>query len=610
MSDLKYTEIVDMLESRRTTFGSLHEQMRIDELFLLAASLIESGSNAIEAYLSNFPKGFPLLVPSLVVDAVERQVNLLLVGETPNVKVLLPPDLHKGPAKEQRMRDDRDELERILRAFLAYIESYSAESPFRPAAMHLIALGMCVMAYPISRDRWPDHPFKVRGTPTDGMPYLTREPRNPKEMQRLKQWERSRLGALPFDVHPVHPMTAFPSPYVEPTDDMIEEQFVDAAAFVKRYPDLELAPRGTGTNDSKLVTYCSPDWWGMWLDTIPLLKGKNVNEDGVAENTTGVLWYKIAYSGHGYQSHKREWAYRVQGLVRAARDEVIAIISDFNAQNHAKLNYLFPPEEFKVASDTGAEEAKEWRQGVASTWLHGPDVERIRQEIRNIPQWFFNSESLTRGLFEGHTGSNVLGGNWEGSETASGILSRQGLAKGSIRAPKQSMEQAIQGMLSDMVYMHTLPELGEPLTVPTVKGYETLKPGRIPALTRMLVDLSPATPDERAQELKDSIARLETGTISQRTVIERDPEIEDKDEEMIRVDSDRVMRQGDTLTMIQEAAKQKFGAWLAQRGEGGPEVGPEAMGSQTPEPVTTAVNVAPPSQNGMAAEPPPGIAGG
>ena len=609
MADLTYDQVVEMLESRRTTFGPLHEQMRIDELFFLACALIDTyGTNAIADYLSNFPDGFPIKVPSLMVDAVERQVNLLLVGETPIVDVLLPPNLHIGPDKEQRMRDDRDELRRILRALLSYIESYSAESPFRPAAMHLIALGMCVIAYPISRDRWPEHPFKVRGTPEAGQPYLTRAPRNPKEEQRLKRWERSRLGALPFDVHAIHPMTAFFDPYNEPMEDMIEEQYVDAAAFAKRYPKLELSPRGNGSNNSILVTYCSDGWWGMWLDGQSLLKGKNVNEDGVAENTTGVLWYKMAYSGHGYLSHKREWVYRIQGLVRGARDELTAIISDFNAQSHAKLNYLFPPEEFVAKTDEAAEEAKTYRKGVGSTWVHGEDVTKVRQEILQIPNWFFSSESLTRGLFEGHTGSNVLGGNWEGQETLGGIQSRQGLAKGGVRAAKQSLEQALQGMLSDMVYMQTLPELGEPLWLPTVKGYEALKPDRIPPATRFVVEISPPTPDERQQQLQADLLRVEAGTLSQRTVMERDPDIEDVDEEMVRVDSDRVMRQGDTLKLVSEAATQKFQAWVSGQKNGVAEVGPappELQPAQT-APTTTVTR---PPQNGTASVPPPTLAG-
>ena len=608
LADLTHAEVIEMLESRRTTFAALHEQMRIDELFLLACAVIDTfGVNAIADYLSNFPDGFPIKVPSLLVDAVERQVNLLLVGETPIVDVLLPPNLHIGPDKEQRMRDDRDELKRILRALLSYIESYSAESPLRPAAFHLIALGMCVIAYPISRDRWPEHPFKVRGTPAAGQPYLTKAPRNPKEEQRLKRWERSRLGALPFDVHAVHPMTAFFDPYNEPMEDMIEEQYVDAAAFAKRYPQLELSPRGSGTNDSKLVIYCSADWWGMWLDGIPFLKGKNVNEDGMAENTTGVLWYKMAYGGHGYLSHKREWVYRIQGLVRGARDEMRSLITDFNAQEHLKSNYLFPPVDILVTGDEGVEEAERYHQGVASKWIHTDAAKIIREEIRQFPQGFFTMESLTRGLFEGHTGSNVLGGNWEGQETLGGIQSRQGLAKGGVRSPKQSMEQALQGMLSDMVYMQTLPELGEPLWLPTVKGYETLKPDRIPPATRFVVELSPPTPEDRQRQLQADLLRVEAGTLSQRTVMERDPDIEDVDEEMVRVDSDRVMRQGDTLKLVSEAATQKFQAWVAGQKNGAAEVGPEMA---EPEPAAPTATVTRPPQIGTASVPPPTLAGG
>ena len=607
MSDTKYegdSGITAMLQDRKTVFSELHTEMALDELFLLASSIL--GDQSILPYLMNFPEGFPAKIPSITMDAVMDWVDHLLTGETLHVRALMSPNLYQGEGKERRAKNDRDEVERILKALLARIESYSAESPLRPWALHTIALGLGVLGYPISRDQWPEHPFRVRGVAADDSPYgyNTREPRTPKEEDMLARWKRSRPGALPFDVHAVHPATFFFDPYHEPIENAIEEKKVNAAAFAKLYPHLELSPRGGG-NDSMLVTYCSPEFWGMWLDGIPLLKGKNVNEDGVAWNTTGVLWYKMAMSGHGYLSQESQWVYRIQGLVRAARDEIRAIISDFNIQEFYKTNYVFPGEDFLIRSPKGEAEADQYHKGIAAKWKHGEDVERIREEIRNIPQGFFSMESLTRSLLEGHTKARVLGGTFEGGETASGIISRQSLARGAIQSPKKSMEQALAGMLTDMVWMHSQ-NLKEPLLIPTVNGYETLKPGRIPELTRLLVDLSPQTQEERTVELQDLLQRKGAHAASTQRILDADDKVEDKKQELINIDSDLLMTAEQTRNMALEEVGRRFTARIGNRSPATNGAAPEAAQAPSSVPPTAQ----PPVPQATTAPPPVAPGGG
>ena len=529
MADDTYAGVEEKLSDRESVFGELHADMRLDE------SMIIGG----EVALRGFPGDFRAKVPPVAGDAVRRLRDQILVGEPADGHVRTPSPKHRGDdaSKKQREKEDAEnvrELERWLRAELALIERNGHESPLMTVANHCIGLGLGVIAYPFVKGNLPKPPR-----------WHGRAPRDNRERQALQEYERKRRGAFPFDVYAVHPLTAFFDPYHTVIEDMIVKEEVLMGSYAGRFPHLNIPTKSFGSSGT-LVSYCSPEWYGYWLDGRPLLTGQGVNGDGCAPNPTGVLWYKMARSGFGFASGKAAWKDAIKGVIRDARPVILSLYTDYNVQEIMKLIYLFPPKNMLVKSEQGRQEAEDYRMGPGSVWLHGEDVVELPTDVTQIPQWAFQIQNLNTVTAEAHLGSRVLSGVDEGGNNASVLRTRVGLAEAPTRASKASIEAMASAMLSDMVYIQRH-KLEGPLSIPSSTGYVEFKTERITDDMIFEVDLTPLTPEEKAFRLDDGLKRLQVGAMSLITYLRLDPDIDDPEQERSEIDADTILKVGDVV---------------------------------------------------------------
>ena len=542
MTDTKQSDVFSMLEDRRSVLGPLHTQIAIDELLIGGAAVM--GSRDLMQYLRGFPRDFTARIPSIAADAVQRLRNQIVVGETPDPKVMTSGS-RRGEQKDQHEKEDRLELQRFLKAELEHLDAQS--SLFLPAADHILGLGMAVVSYPFVKARLPKDPF--------AMPDRSRRQPRPNEEKKRLTYERQRRGAIPFDAKIVHPVTAFFDIYNQPIQDMIVEEEVRLGSLAQQYPHLGIGSGQYGQT-AKLVSYCSAREYGYWLDNVPLLRGRGVNSDGIAENTTGVLWYGMAISGYGFAVSKGGWEHAIQGVVRGARSAILSLITDYNIQEIMKLLYVWPQREFEVKDEQGQLELDQYETGPNAMWAHGQSVRRIPTDATQIPQWAFEVENLNSGMLEAHVGAKVLSGVDE-DDTASGLRTRVGLARAPTRITKRSLERMFSNMTMDMVWIQKH-QLGQPLCIPTANGYEDFDAAKIPDETRVDIDLTPATQEDITFQLEDSLKRMQAGARSVRKVLEDDPSIDDVDEELINIDADAIMKQGDVLAAASAEANRRF----------------------------------------------------
>lgn len=541
MADLTHSEIKERLEDRRQVLASLHTQMAIDETFIVGSAVMNDAS--LMQYLKGFPPGFLARIPPIAIDAVHRLRNQVIVGETPDV-ILKMPSSRRGEDKEERANEDKEEAERFLKAELAYIETVGTESPFLIAADHCFGLGLAVMAYPLVMDRLPKHPFKGR------------QARNSREKTRMREYERQRRGAWPFDVHTVHPITAFFDVYHDPIEDMIIEQDILLGHYA-RFEHLGIGTAAYKTHGT-LVSYCSPQYYGYWLNDKPLLLAKDgANDEGIAPNTTGVLWYKMARAGWGFQTARNGWEYAIKGVIRDARALILSLITDYNVQEVMKLLYVWPEDEIEAKDEEGRAEVEERRRGPGALWVHGTKVRVIPSDGQQIPQWAFQVQNLNTGMAEAHLGSRVLSGVDE-DDTASGLRTRIGLAKAPTRTTQHALKRLASGLLSDIVYMQKY-ELGkESLMIPTSTGYASFEFSKLSDDAIIDIDFTPMTDEEKAFKLEDLVKRKQVGAASIKRIVYADPGIDDPEEEMIEIDADNIMAQGDLLKAASQEALRRF----------------------------------------------------
>ncbi len=542
MADQTYADVTARLEDRRSVFAAMHREMAIDELFILGSAVMQDQS--LLQYFRGFPPGFLPRIPSIAADAVARLRNQIIVGETPDVSVRMP-GMRRGEQKDKKARDDREALEQMLKAQLSCIERYGSVSPLLTAADHAFGLGAGILAYPLVADRLQEHPFGEQ-----------RAARDAAETKLLREYQRMQRSTFPYDVRAVSPMVAFWDPYHEPFKDMILEERVYLGTYAQRYPHLGIQS-GAYRTEAKLVSFCSRHEYGYWLDGRPLVQPEDgADGDGIAPNETGVLWYRMARSGYGFQSAKSGWEFAIKGVVRDARSVILSLITDYNVQEIMKLLYVWPQTEMEVKSDQGRDDLEDYKTGPDAMWVHGTDVRRIPTNAAQIPQWAFEIENLNTSMAEAHLGGRVLSGVDE-QDTASGLRTRVGLAKAPTRATKKALENAVAGMLSDMLYIQKN-VLDQPLMLPTATGYATFDVARVDDNIWIEVDLTPLSDEERAFKLGDLLKRKQAGVVSIRTVVHADPSIDDPDEELIEIDADRVMEQGDLMQAASAEALRRF----------------------------------------------------
>ena len=520
------------LEARRIEFQALHVEMEHDDIFLEAASVMHD--QRMLDYLHGFPAGFMVRTPSLALDAVEVNTAQIMVGDAFNVKVLLPPGRHRGPEKEQKEREEADKLGKQFTALLRYINSYSSTSPFWGANWHMNALGMGCIAYPLNRKRWPKNPFKLSG---GGV----RKPQNPQEEERLERYARERFGAFPYRIEPIHPRRVFFDPYHDPVDDVILEELVAPAAYAEDYPHLGISPTNT-TRNAKLVTFCSRDEYGLWLDGRPLLTKKDkANDDGIARNPTGIVWYKFCRYGAGWSNYKGDWEHAIQGILRAGRNVITSYTQNFNIQEFIKTLYAFRP--LLVTGpdvDQAKAQAKDWRLTPAATWFKDKNLTVDLLQLPDVAEVVWQQHPQLLDMLEQRFGIRAMRGVPEDEPTGS-LKTRLEQGKSHLRQGKLSFEQMVEGILLDIVYIQKQ-QIGEALVLPSPTGVTTIDPDDIPQGIQLVVEPAPPTPQERAFKIQEllQLAGAVPRAASRKRLIEVQEDISDIDEEVAQIMADEV----------------------------------------------------------------------
>lgn len=594
MNDVtQHQHVIEKLADRRDALGGLHEEMEIDEVFISGSADDPRAMSVLNGYLRGFPAEFRARIPSIASDAMQRLRNQVYVGETPDVHLRKPP-IKRGERKVSRERDEKTELEQYLKSYLGFIERYGSESPFITSTDHMFGLGMTVVAYPLVYSRVPNHPFALKNG-------KTREPRNEKERKRLQQYQRERRGAMPFDVVPKHPSTALFDLYNDPIQDMIIEEDV-LAGTLRRFEHLQLQDRQSRTTGT-LVSFCNSEVYGYWWNGLPLLTSKEgADDEGLAPNTTGILWYGMARSGFGYRNAKGDWKYAIKGVVRDARAVILSLITDYNVQEIMKLLYVWPEEEVEVTTEEGRQEAEERQHGPGAKWIHGTGARKLPTDATQIPQWGFQIQNINTALAEAHLGSRVLSGEIE-TGPASRLRTNVGLALAPTKATKQALNHLWSNILNDCLYMQKH-DIGQPLLIPTTNGYMDFDATKIPDDALVEVEVTPVTAEEKQLQLQGAIQRVAGGTMSVRRMLELDPDVDDVDEELIEIDADAIMRIGDSLKVASDEATRRFQAHLAEKNGAAPNPGGLP---QEDAAVTTVGSQQDIQRNGFNALPPGGL---
>ena len=517
---------------RKQTLAPLHREMAIDEDFEHAGAVWNDG--ALYQYMNGLPAEAHLKIISLAKDLVDTGVNQYIIGENINVRVLLPPSAHRD-SKEAEGHAKR--LEEAFSALLWNVETNATETPLHTAAQHQLGLGLTCVGYPLIWDKVKRHPMKLK----NGKYRKPMEEWSAREQVAVDEWDRGRFLTIPFEITPVHPRTALFDIHHDPPQDVIIETKVIPSAYIDKYP--QLANFNSRAKTAVLRMYCSPENYGLWLNDAPILtKADGANSDGIAKNRTGILWYRFARSGWGSKGYGNEWEYQIQGIIRGMRAAIIAKIMDFNIADVIRTVYGLPPVGIEGDTDEEAQEAAaRFVFGMAQIWWHKTGVRQHKIEVPEIPSVVIDQMKMVDGLIELHTWPEALRGLPQPGEPATSAQQRLSQGKAGLRLPKRNLEQLVEGMCMDIAYM-VKHELQEPVTLLSRSmGMVTLHPDDIISGMRIIVDLAPATSEERAFERREQLVLLDKGLRSKITILKSDPDVTDPEEEYAQALSDTAM---------------------------------------------------------------------
>ena len=532
-------------------------------------------------------------------------VNQIMIGERADVKVTLPQHLHRDPEKAKQQQSH---LRECLRGLLYTIDTYATESPLRDFVIKSLGLGLGVLSYPIDWERWPDPPF---GKLKNGKP---RQPVGAAQREEYARWERKRQTSLPWAVSSTHPRNVFFDPYHDPPEDYIIEEKISRSAANRQYPDRNVSKPdagGTaarqparGTSTCLRVTYCSADWYAVYVDGKAVLGADdNADEEGVAPNTAGVAWHRMAFGGFGDKDEDGDFEVRMKGIIRDGRDIILMKITNLNVMEAIRQITAFSPLEVH-----GGEEAE--RMKVMESFVYGPatftstppsiTIRPIPQTV--VPDVVFKQEEEVNRLMEMHFGPQILRGVEQPQETAAGQRTRVGLASAPYRSCKQNCQQAVAAMLQDLCYM-IKHELQEPVTVLGTPGGSDsslmLRPEDIVDGMLIEVDFTPPTEEDRAFKRTQLQQDLQAGAISIEDYIRESRGIEDAQGALFEIDVEQMVHRLLANPQIDQLAVTHF---LQTRGQLQSPAAPGGAMSVPPPPGAVPTPAGPPA---AAAMPPP-----
>lgn len=460
----------------------------------------EYASTVWRPYLKGFREGYRPVLPALAYLGVQRATNATVVGETPDVEVVL--------ARGYKTKDEvvRKEAADLLRAWYQAVlyrtDTFSTETPIRDFFTKMYSLGLGVLCYPVNWERWEEPPERGRTVAQ-------------RETYRL--WERKRQRAFPWDVYSLHPrLLYFDTDHDPPRDFIVVDRVSIPVGKELERVDSERKPSGE-QDTSERVKYVGEDWYGEWVDREPFLEaGDGADEDGLAANSLHMPWIRMAYSGLGDKNETGNFVYRCQGLIRNARSIIIAKLQSLNIKLVALHHAAYPEIKF---SGQGAEALRDkWaEEGGPGAALadEGGEVQITLVPVPTIPREIFDIDRELNQMLETSLGPELLEGIGSPSETASGMRTRNMNARAPFAAPRQSGQQCIAAMLMDMSdQVRDVPQFKGGVTVQGV----TLRPQDV-VDHFVRVNIAPPTEEERAFKRAAVMDDLKAGIITKEDAI-------------------------------------------------------------------------------------------
>ena len=584
-------------EQRKRVLGPMHDRMRVADEWLHAD---EQPSPIVKYINRGVPAGHNWSVFPYAWTVLNRGVNQVHTAEVPQVTYELPAEYKR---RYKNAADDEKACQQALQSIIYRAVTGSTENPFLDGLHQQLGLGQGCLSYHFDYDRLPKRPDHAKGTP--------------EEEEAWETWERLRAEVLPWRIESLHPTWVLPDIHNDPPQDFIIERPVSLADMAERFPKLGLDSTTAGGSGSeptaKYVEYVSREWYGCWVNAMPVTEVEGADEDGIAPNTLGHVWYSNFWSGLGKKDEFGSWNRRGVGMIQRGISEFAGLTFDDNWLDIIKRSYMpkylakGPTAELAAEATadidplSGAVAALP--DGISFGPMDGPEVpEALIQDKRDRQQ-----------RIEQLYGPGLLSGTYH-SEPASKMAARMEAARGPYRVPKKNIEQAVATMLGDILWdIKHEPDLADGYhgSYEQGKGQDRrryavyLKPSQIHPGGKITVDFSPPTPEDKAFKVEDARAKQEYHWISAETAMKAGAEVEDTVEEMAQIMADQVMATPEFIgfqTQIAiQALQSQYGAPMAPAAQMGPAGAADAGMGLEPLPPGVPQEPGPPLGSDLAA---------
>ena len=527
--------------------GNAHKNLEtVDKYLHISQEFVETDILAEYLNLAGFPKPFHAKAPAIPRFAVDMAVANIMTGNEPELKVYYPTHYEEAP---QSYTDRIDEMLGGLKGLQHAIITRKSENPIRQTVWHEFGHGLGVLATPpSSKDMWPDPPFGKMGN-------KPRQGRNAKQRQQYAQWERKRHNGVPVDMYPVHPRNAFFDPDCDPWQWFVERRMVSSDALRAQFPRQAHRWSQGNSKTQELLIYCDPEWYACYYGNEPLLDGQDgADEDGVAPNPCGDLWYDGMWSGMGDVGEDGDFKYRMVGLILPNIPAFRMYYTELNVIEAVRQINGFPNMQLiprqgmsveQMLSPAAVAEAAAAKGGMGPGKINELRYWQIAPTpMPDVSQALMQAFDESRRLIEIGIGPSVLRGEWK-DEPAIARAGRVSQARLPFMAGKYSAEQALSNAYWKMLqsfkaqesdpYVRTYPAAGR-------KRFGQLKPEHVTLDMQISANLTPPTFDEVAEKQARVYEGYKLKLISRRKAMLLDDTIpEDPEQDMADIDADTLV---------------------------------------------------------------------
>lgn len=500
-----FADVRDALARRKKALSGMHTDMQADEdLHYWSGDTQQQVRNGLNA-LKGLPAGFEPRFPPFAYEGVMVGLNRISAGDAPEVNIRLSDESGQDPESESTRRRI-DTMNKWANAWLYTVATFSTENPLRDLPMKQLKMGAGALSYAIDYEAWPDYPL---GTKIDdrGQRVPKREPKNRAETRAVEKWQQKRKGAFPWKVVSLSPVALYFDTDRDPPRDYIIEDEVSGREAVACYPHLE-GQVDEKAEKLKRIQYCAEDWYGIWIHERACLTAEDAAVDGVAPNSYGRPWIRMAWSGWGDSSSTNDWAKKGAGVLRHGRAIVLELCEAWNEMRALGLTQAFPGTELIGPDDETAVLMQQLDAGPAAINRHTANVQMRWRESPTTPDIVLKRYEVAKEQYSDHFGEPVLKGAPR-SEPAASQRARSTSASLPFEVTQVSDQQLVSGMLTDIFGM-VKNHLREPVTVRGV----TLRPEDI--IEEVIIDTNytPLTDEEKSFKRADAERDLKNGAIT------------------------------------------------------------------------------------------------